>query len=315
MDFAVSVLRITKWETSFETSESRKYLALSWIALPISFSSNGYQSLLDEFGNDAAAAYGAWCALCSFAATCEIRGVLATSRGVAVKTTHIARTTGFPSDLFDRLIGWASSSAIGWLSVVSDEEFSRLLAAKDEAKNKKRKNAGNTPEESSGDLPEEREKNTATLPNPTEQNNTKPNITQHHPTSGPGPKRGQAPDDGLFERWKTPTRSFLDLVLEIATRFGRLPDKVRFREGQELDRNFIWQIAWIGAEFDRAVVDEICEQLPRKTDPILKPKSYCDSILRSLCAQNGHEWKVLRGLVPPAPPPAARTVALEEAIA
>lgn len=312
----MAVLRITKWETSFETSESRKYLALSWIALPISFSSNGYQSLLDEFGDDAAAAYGAWCALCSFAATCEIRGVLATSRGVAVKTSHIGRTTGFPSSLFDRLIEWASSSTIGWLSTVSDDEFSKLLIAKEDAKNKKRKRDGSSPEESPGELPEERDKNTATLLNPTLPNNTKPNVTQHHTTNGPGPKdRGQASVSELSTRWKSQSLSFLVLVEEIAKRFGRLPDKVRFREGQEIDRELIWQMAWVGAEFDRTVVDGICEELPRKSDPILKPRSYCDSIMRSLCTRNGYEWNVLRGLVPPAPPPPSKVAVLEEAIA
>jgi hypothetical protein len=315
----MAVLRITKWETSFETSESRKYLALSWIALPISFSSNGYQSLLDEFGDEAAAAYGAWCALCSFAATCEIRGVLATSRGVAVKTSHIARTTGFPSKLFDRLIDWASSSTIGWLSTVSDDEFSRLLAAKEaakeEAKNKKRKRDGSQTEDSSGEIPEDREKNTSTLHNPTLPNDTKPNVTQHHTTSGPGPNRGQASVNELATRWKSQSLSFLVLVEEIAKRFGRLPEKVRFRDGQEIDRAFIWQMAWVGAEFDRAVVDGICEELPRKGDPILKPRSYCDSIMRSLCTRNGHEWNVLRGLVPPAPPPPSKVAVLEEAIA
>ena len=316
----VTVLRITKWESSFETAESRKYLALSWIALPIRFSSNGYQTLLDEFGEHAAAAYGAWCALCSFAATCEVRGVLATSRGLPIRTQHISRTTGFPTDLFDRLIEWAASDKIGWLSTVSEAEFNALLiekdAEKEDRKKKKRRN-GSSPEDSPGEFPEEREKNTATLlyhtlPYQTLQNPTSPNVTQ---PNVPGPVNLVQARDGLVDlvdRWKKPTREFLDLVCEIATRFGRLPNKIRTRAGQELDRECIWQFAWAGAEFDRGVVDDVCDRI--NSPDVQKPKSYADAAMRKLCSQNGYEWTVLRGLVPPAPPlPASKVTVLEEA--
>ena len=303
----MTVYRINKWETAFETSESRKYLALRWVALPISFSSNGYQSMLDEFGDDAAALYGAWCALCSFAGTCEIRGVLATSRGVSVRTSHIARITGFPAALFDRLIEWAARDEIRWVCAVPDDELGSMLA--DNPNKKKRKN--DSPEDSPGSLPVYREKVGSTEHNITEHNLTKPNITKQYQTAAPVTP-GPAQNDGLVDRWKSPTKDFLNLVLEIATRFGRLSDKVRCRPGQEIDREFIWQSAWVGAEFDRGVVDDLCDRLA--SPDVQKPKSYAEHLLRKLCAQHGHDWKALRGLVPPAPPPASRKVAIMEEV-
>jgi hypothetical protein len=308
----VTVLRINKWESVFERAESRKIKTLTWIAWPVNFSSNGYQSLLDEFGDDAAAIYGAWSALCSIAASCAVRGVLATSRGIPLKLSHIARTTGFDVKLFERLVDWARRDDIGWLGTVPGAELAKIIDCLNGSINENIA-SGISPGDSPDDSGEHRGNPCTTRPNQTRPDITKPNITQPDQT-GPGPmSRGQAADDGLFERWKTPTRSFLDLVLEIATRFGRLPEKVRCRTGQELDREFIWQIAWIGAEFDRDVIDDVRDRLA--SPEVLKPKNYAESVLRKLCSQNGHEWKVLRGLVPPPPPPVTKVAIMEEAVA
>jgi hypothetical protein len=307
----VTVLRINKWESVFERAESRKIKTLTWIAWPVNFSSNGYQSLLDEFGDDAAAIYGAWSALCSIAASCAVRGVLATSRGIPLKLSHISRTTGFDVTLFERLVAWATRDDIGWLGTVPGAELAKLIECFNGSINENTASCMSSGE-SPDDMGDHRGNPCTTRPNLTIPDITKPNITQPDQT-GPGPiSRGQASDDGLVDRWKTPTRSFLDLVLEIAQRFGRLPDKVRCRVGQELDREFIWQIAWIGAEFDRGVIDDVRDRLA--SPDVLKPKSYAESVLRKLCSQNGHEWKVLRGLVPAPPPPASRKVAVMEEV-
>jgi hypothetical protein len=306
----VTVYRINKWETAFETSESRKYLALRWVALPISFSSNGYQSMLDEFGDDAAALYGAWCALCSFAGTCEIRGVLATSRGVSVRTSHIARITGFPAALFDRLIEWAARDEIRWVCAVPDDELGSMLA--DNPNKKKRKN--DSPEDSPGSLPVEREKVGSTEHNLTEHNLTKPNITKQYQTAAPVTP-GPASKDDLVDRWKRPTRNFLDLVDELAKRFGN--EKIVRRIKSHIDRDYIYRIAWVGAEFDREVVDTICASMlrsPSDANYVQNPLAYADKLMRDLCAQHGHEWKALRSLVPPPPPPVSSKVAIMEEV-
>jgi hypothetical protein len=117
------VLRIAKWIEVFERAESRKLKSLSWVAIPTSFSSNGYQMLLDEFGDDAPAIYGAWCALVAYAASCTVRGTLATSKGTPVKVGHIARTVGFGSTVFQKLIDWAVQDSVAWLVPAQPHEM------------------------------------------------------------------------------------------------------------------------------------------------------------------------------------------------
>ena len=109
------VWAIAKWQETFENSSSRKLKNLNWVSMPVSFTSNGYNLMLDEFGEEAPAIYGAWCALVSVAANCTERGVLATTAGKPMRVSHIARVTGFPESVFVRLIGWASSDSVKWL--------------------------------------------------------------------------------------------------------------------------------------------------------------------------------------------------------
>lgn len=110
-----TVLQIAKWDEVFETAETRKYQRLRWVPLPVDLTSNGYESLLEDWGDDAPALYGAWCALLSVAATCPTRGILSTSRGKPIPTRHLARKTGFPEQIFEKLINWATMPEIGWL--------------------------------------------------------------------------------------------------------------------------------------------------------------------------------------------------------
>ena len=59
-----TVYRIAKWTETFERAESRKLKQLTWIAMPVGFSSTGYQAMLEDFDAERAPAiYGAWCAL------------------------------------------------------------------------------------------------------------------------------------------------------------------------------------------------------------------------------------------------------------
>ena len=148
-----SVLKIAKWEEVFETAESRRHKVLSWVSLPVGFQSHGYQSLVDDFGDDAPAIYGAWCALIALAATMPTRGVLASSRGVPISLASISRQTFFPADLFRRLIDWAKKPEISWLVEVTSHR------------------------------PELHQPNTG-LQDPTQPNKTSPNPTQPNRRTG-----------------------------------------------------------------------------------------------------------------------------------
>lgn len=117
------VYKIAKWDEVFERAESRKLRSLSWVAIPTSFSSHGYQCLLDEFGEDAPAIYGAWCALVAIAASCTVRGTLSNSRGKPLPITHLVRISGFPQSVFEKLIAWATNEEIGWLIPAQPSEL------------------------------------------------------------------------------------------------------------------------------------------------------------------------------------------------
>ena len=113
--------RISSWSETFETADSRKHKSLSWVSLPIDRQSNGYQSMIDHFGDDAPSVYGAWCVLISIAAGCPVRGVLASSRGNAFSISRIARMAHMPQEVFERLIPWALRKEVGWLEIDSHD--------------------------------------------------------------------------------------------------------------------------------------------------------------------------------------------------
>lgn len=120
------VWAIAKWEEVYEKADCRKLKTLSWVSLPTGFSSHGYSLMLEEFGDDAAAIYGAWCALVKVAATCNRRGILATTSGKPIRLSHIARLTGFPEIFFERLFKWASSEDVKWLLPTTYDESGRF---------------------------------------------------------------------------------------------------------------------------------------------------------------------------------------------
>lgn len=113
------IYRIAKWSETFETSESKRYKNLTWVSLPVGFSSNGYHELITEFGPDAPAIYGAWCALLSIAAQAPVRGTIASSKG-PYSLSRIASETRMPVVVFERLFTWASQEKVGWLVMDTD---------------------------------------------------------------------------------------------------------------------------------------------------------------------------------------------------
>lgn len=117
----MQIYAISRWQEVFEKSDARKAKSLTWISCPVSFNSTGYQSLLEEFdGMTAAALYGAWLALCQVAATSPIRGQLSGQKGEPYTAGRIARLSGLPAELFEKLLPWCIK--VGWLVAVPSAE-------------------------------------------------------------------------------------------------------------------------------------------------------------------------------------------------
>jgi hypothetical protein len=106
--------RIRKWQDTFETADSRRFKTLSWVSLPVGFTSNGYHELITQFGDRAPEIYGAWCALLSVAAQSPVRGLLASSKG-PYSLRRIACETRMPERTFKDLFDWASMPCVGWI--------------------------------------------------------------------------------------------------------------------------------------------------------------------------------------------------------
>lgn len=117
----MDVYAISRWQEVFEKSDAKKTKSLTWISCPVSFNSTGYQTLLEDFdGITAAAMYGAWLALCQVAATSPIRGQLSGQKGEPYTAGRIARLSGLPAELFDKLLPWCVK--VGWLVAVTPTE-------------------------------------------------------------------------------------------------------------------------------------------------------------------------------------------------
>lgn len=150
------VYKIAKWSETFETADSRRHKSLHWISIPLGFNSNGYAKLIEEFGDEAPAIYGAWIALANIAATCPIRGILSTSSGDALTVGRLSFISHFPSTVFGKLLDWASKDSVGWLEKMASDEIKRLLLDCESINNQ-------SPNE---------------LPDKTRQDLTKPNTTR-----------------------------------------------------------------------------------------------------------------------------------------
>lgn len=197
----MKIYRIAKWNEVFERSDTRKLKVLSWVAIPTSFSSHGYQSMLDEFGDDAASIYGAWCALVCIAASCTVRGTLANSRGIPLPVTHLVRMSGLPQPVFEKLIAWASRPGINWL-----EEIEHVSTEENTDFSTEKHQSGISPD----DLPtiSHQPDDISRLPDKTRQDQTGPNPTRPDKTRPDPPSVGRQSVVGLDSvSWESVKRS------------------------------------------------------------------------------------------------------------
>lgn len=272
----MTVYRISKWREVFERAESRKLKVLHWVSVPISFQSNGYQSLLDEFGDDAASIYGAWCALVALAASCTVRGLLANGRGNPLPISHVSRITGLSSSVFERLYRWASKPDVGWLEPVAPEEVAALLAKTQENADFSGPSGDNG--KSSGDSPTYR----------TGQDQTGQDIT----------KQDSDGQDKTPEEDSSPSLFEVDCqsVVESATRL------VKASIGLKDDRDWLWSLCWVAHQVEPEMIDGWEESLRKRGDDrVRNARKYLDRAVAKACEERGHDWHRLKRSVPPVP--------------
>jgi len=162
-----TVYRVKGWAEVYETADSRKHKSLQWVSIPIGFDSDGFVRLVEEFGEEAPAIYGAWIALVLVAARCPIRGVLSTSNGDPISEARLAFVSHFPGTVFGKLVAWAAR--IGWLEAMPADDVRQTI----ERQQKRVRLAG-----IDGQSIEDR----ATIELPNKPNQTIPNQTLPNPT-------------------------------------------------------------------------------------------------------------------------------------
>jgi len=113
---ADAVYKIANWNERHETSNTRRFKSRTTCTAPLPFGTDGYRSLLEEFGPESDRIYGAWMALVAIATTTPKRGVLALESGDAMTTRRMSTISGLPVATFDKLMVWAVS--VGWIAPV-----------------------------------------------------------------------------------------------------------------------------------------------------------------------------------------------------
>jgi hypothetical protein len=256
--------------------------------MPIALSSNGYQSMLDDFEERAPGIYGAWCALVAVAATCAVRGLLANSRGQALKVGHIARRTGFDAATLTAMIQWAAMPEIGWLEALTEAE------AADEIAKKAGKPADLDIVECHSTITQEIPGSHSTI---TQQivelqlTATEPNITKHQQQLASLPAAAAA---------NSVLKDFASLDWQEVCRSAARLDKAC----PTLDSGFVWTYAWISELLKPGFFSEVATGI--KTHKVSKPKAYIEKAMRGECTEQGVDLAALIAQVPSKPVKAER---------
>lgn len=264
------VWAIAKWEEVYEKSDCRKLKTLSWVSMPTGFSSHGYSLMLEEFGDDAAAIYGAWCALVKVAATCNRRGILATTSGKPIRLSHIARLTGFPEIFFERLFKWASGDDVKWLVPVTYDDAGRISGDAGRFSDDAGRISGAYPGISGDCYPP---------PNPTQ-----PNQTGHNPTPPDPTGQTEVAEAGGGLVWD----------VEGAKRGAeRLRD--RFSRN-ELPTDICIQVAMAAAALEPNFISTLLADC--RVNQIAKPARYVLKAAGNMAERHGWEWADLVAQMP-----------------
>jgi hypothetical protein len=109
-------LRITQWEGSHETHESRKLKFLPWVAAPNKHDGLGFCYLKAEPEQEKIELFCAWKLMVDLAARAvkEQRGWLMRS-GKPLTAADMAMMTSFPARIFDKAIQFFCRPEVGWL--------------------------------------------------------------------------------------------------------------------------------------------------------------------------------------------------------
>jgi hypothetical protein len=136
----------------------------------------------------------------------------------------------------------------------------------------------------------------STRPNRTVPNSTGPNLIEQN----------QTVDRSIDTRdWHERTHDglFFDRVRETAYQLAKVGKG-------KIDRELIWQVAWVGEVIDREeILDKISQIREGKSH---SPKGFLGACMVRLCRDHGDDWDRLKKLVPPAPPPPSSTVNVAE---
>ncbi len=257
------VLRVVKWDCTFETSDSRRHKMLSWVSVPVSMESTGYLSMVVEFGDRAPAIFGAWIALVKIAAKCPVRGVLSNSKGVGYTTSQFSLISRFPQSIFEELIEWAVRDDVRWLEITDSND------------SKRSPNDHQTIDERSAN---ERQTNDNRLSNDlrdvTRPNVTLPNETQPDPTE-PEPDRSSSVKEKFS--WSCVGRR-IDRFL----RTSKLPPKA-------LPADLLAVAAGFDLMFSEGFLSGIAESF--REGKVNRPKPYLQSSLERRCEEIGMNWR------------------------
>ncbi len=132
-------------------------------------------------------------------------------------------------------------------------------------------------------------------PNPTV---TQPNHSQTKPNHAqPNQTKPLSSSTDWGSVWTTAGIEFRESVRELAERTSRSAAIRRVA----IDRELIWQFAWIGTQFDRDAALDASERI--RSNDVRKPKHYLASVAMKACDAHGESWDRLKHLVPHPPPP------------
>lgn len=312
--------RIAKWLETFEKSDSKRYKTLPWISVPTSFTSNGYQAGLDEFEDDWFLLYGAWQALCMFAATCPVRGTLASGRNAPIPISRIARVTGASVALMERLFEWASRQDIGWLEVVPSADAARVSPERQPSEQHPADPSGTraTPEQEPQSPPERRpsdDRKKTELRNERNERNVTDGRTDAgacvRATVGPAAEGPAAPDGPIVidaERWEE-ARPLMRRIASVVDPGWSERNAGRLKPH---DRRLCWTVAALARwqpRLGEAWLEGVLEPIASRKEPPPNRWGYFRGALITATTRLGLNFHDLEKLVELAPEIAEREAA------